>query len=231
MAKRVLVVAAHPDDEVLGAGGAIAWHRKQGDRVTVLILGEGVTARSANRGAASRSGHAPALRRLRQEMARAHRLLGVHMAVHRQFPDNRFDGVELLELVKAVEAIMRTVKPHLIYTHHQGDLNIDHRRTCEAVLAAARPLPGSTIERVLAFEVLSSTEWSLPRRGFAPTVYLSIAPFLSRKLKAMRCYRSELRPFPHPRSLRAIEAQARWRGSACGVEAAEAFVLLRERIL
>ncbi len=233
MAKRVLVVAAHPDDEVLGAAGAIARHRRQGDAVSVLILGEGISARYPTRQAAlaSRNG-GNGFHRLRREMAQAHRRLGVTRTFHEQFPDNRFDSVNLLDLVKAVEAVKRKVRPQIVYTHHSGDLNIDHRLTCEAVLTACRPLPGDAVERILSFEVLSSTEWAppTPRRAFVPNVFIDIGPFLNRKLQAMACYRSELRKPPHPRSLQAIRDQARLWGAKTGVAAAEAFMLVRERM-
>lgn len=232
MTQRVLVVAAHPDDEVLGAAGTIAWHRRRGDRVSVLVLGEGLSARYPTRAEALTGARRNGFARLQREMAGAHRCLGVSETFHRQFPDNRFDSVDLLELVKVVEDVKRTVKPQVVYTHHGGDLNIDHRLTCEAVLTACRPLPGETVERILSFEVLSSTEWALPhaRRAFVPNVFVAIGPFLERKLKAMACYRSELRRPPHPRSLQTIRQQAQLWGAKAGMSAAEAFMLIRERI-
>jgi len=231
MGKRVLVVAAHPDDEVLGVAGTIAWHRRQNDAVVVLILGEGLSARFPIRQEAlmrARSGFA----RLRREMALAHKRLGVTQTFHQEFPDNRFDSVDLLDLVKAIEAVKQRVKPSVVYTHHGGDLNVDHRLTFEAVLTACRPLPGETVERLLSFEVLSSTEWAVPqsRCTFLPNVFVDISPFLNQKLKAMACYRSELRRLPHPRSLGAIHHQARLWGAKVGLPAAEAFMLIRERI-
>jgi len=228
----VLVVAAHPDDEVLGAGGAIAWHRRRGDAVSVLIMGEGLGARYATQERLRTAGGRQVVR-LREEMARAHRTLGVTQTFQQQFPDNRFDSVDLLELVKAVEAVTRRVRPRIVYTHHAGDLNVDHRLTCEAVLTACRPLAGETVERILSFEVLSSTEWAPPRadRAFVPNVFLDISAVMDRKLKAMACYRSELRPATHPRSLAAMAHQAKlWGAKMGGVAAAEAFVLLRELV-
>ena len=229
--KRVLVVAAHPDDEVLGAGGAMAWHRRSRDRVSVLVLGEGLSARFSSRQDALRG--APLhFARLRKDMARAHQQLGVMKTFHREFPDNRFDSVDLLDLVKAVEEVKRQVKPHIIYTHHSGDLNVDHRLTGEAVLAACRPVPGELVERVLSFEVLSSTEWAPPTasRAFLPNVFIDIGAVLDQKLRAMACYRGELRPWPHPRSLDGIRHQARLWGAKTGVSASEAFMLIRERL-
>lgn len=230
--KRVMVVAAHPDDEVLGAAGTIAWHRQRHDRVWVLVLGEGLSARFATRQAA-RSQHQNGFARLHREMQQAHRRLGISQTFHREFPDNRFDSVDLLELVKSIETVKQQLKPQIVYTHHGGDLNIDHRLTFEAVLTACRPLPGESVERILSFEVLSSTEWAPPqaRRAFLPNVFVDISPFLRHKLEAMACYRSELRRPPHPRSLQSIRAQAQLWGAKAGVHAAEAFMLIRERII
>lgn len=229
---QVLVVAAHPDDEVLGAGGAIAWHRHRGDRVWVLVLGEGISARYGSRDEARSTTHRSSFTRLRREMARAHKLLGVERTIHGAFPDNRFDSVDLLDLVKAVEAAKAALRPDTVYTHYGGDLNVDHRRTCEAVLAACRPLPGDSVTRLLSFEVLSSTEWALPHGPgpFAPTVFLDISAVLERKLKAMACYASELKTPPHPRSLEALRHQAKLWGAKAGLPAAEAFMLIRERV-
>ncbi|HBQ38308.1 MAG TPA: GlcNAc-PI de-N-acetylase [Candidatus Omnitrophica bacterium] len=226
---RILVVAAHPDDEVLGAGGAIARHRRRGDRVSILILGEGLGARFSTRQVALAATKGRGFVRLHQEMIRAHRLLGVTQTFHRQFPDNRFDSVDLLDLVKAVEEVTRQVTPRIVYTHHTEDLNVDHRLTCEAVLTACRPLAGETVKEILSFEVLSSTEWAPPRadRAFIPNVFLDISAVLDRKLNAMACYRSELRQPPHPRSLKAIRHQATLWGAKVGVDAAEAFELIR----
>jgi LmbE family N-acetylglucosaminyl deacetylase len=228
----VLVVAAHPDDEVLGAGGAIAWHQDRGDRVSVLILGEGVSARFAKRAEARRGADARRFAALKRDMARAHRILGVHTTVHHDLADNRFDSVDLLDIVKVVEQVVEQTDPQIVYTHHGGDLNNDHRLTFEAVLAACRPVPGRRIERVLSFEVLSSTEWAPPvaDRAFLPNVFIDIDRVLARKVKAMACYRGELKPPPHPRSLDAIRHQAHLWGAKSGFRAAEAFMLVRERL-
>lgn len=226
---RVLVIAAHPDDEVLGAGGATAWHRRRGDSVAVLLMGEGLEARFAGLQEARAAANSGRFRRLQDEMRRAHRLLGVAQTFQRQFPDNRFDSVDLLDLIRAVEEVKERVRPEVVYTHHAGDLNVDHRLTCEAVLTACRPLAGETVKQILSFEVLSSTEWAPPQahRAFLPNTFLDISMVLDRKLKAMACYRSEVRQPPHPRSLEAIRHQAALWGAKVGVDAAEAFELLR----
>ncbi len=230
--KRVLVVAAHPDDEVLGAGGAIAWHAQQGHPVTVLILGEGISSRFDKREEALESQHQAAFIELKDSIAKAHHILGVQECVHLDLPDNRFDRVDLLDIIKLIEKVKADVKPTWVYTHHSGDVNIDHRLTFEACLAAFRPQPGESIKRLVSFEALSSTDYApaTAERYFAPNVFLNIEKQLELKLQAMGAYAGELRAFPHPRSLQALEAQARLYGARVGVAAAEGYMLIRERI-
>jgi len=220
----VLVVAAHPDDEVLGAGGVIGRHVAAGDAVTVLILGSGLSARLN----APASLDAGALSQLRSDAAQAAAVLGVTDLRLLDFPDNRFDSIDLLDIVKSTEQVVDEVQPSLVYTHHPGDLNIDHQRTGMAVLTACRPQPGVSVERILAMEVPSATGWGDPAQAFLPTVFVDIRATLELKLQAMAAYQSELREFPHARSLTSIEARARAWGSQVGLWAAEPFVLLRE---
>jgi len=220
----VLVVASHPDDEVLGAGGAMSRHIAAGDVVTVLILGSGLSAR-LNSPARLNMDH---LSQLRADAARAAAILGVTDLRLFDFPDNRFDSVDLLDIVKATEQVVNDVQPKIVYTHHPGDLNIDHQRTAMAVLAVCRPQPGMSVERILAMEVPSATGWGDPAHAFLPTVFVNIDATLEQKKMAMAAYQSELREFPHARSLPSIEARARAWGSQVGIPAAEPFVLLRE---
>jgi LmbE family N-acetylglucosaminyl deacetylase len=216
-------VAAHPDDEVLGCGATLARHAEQGDVVEILILGSG---------ALSRGGADPqAPARLARQAEEAARILGARQVRVLDLPDNRFDSLDLLEIVRRIEIEIRRVDPEVIYTHHAGDLNVDHRRTFEAVLTVCRPQRPSGVARILSFEVASSTEWQSPTAGlaFGPNVFVDAAAFLERKLAALGAYSEELRPFPHPRSLEAVAALARWRGATAGFAAAEAFQLVRER--
>lgn len=223
----VLVVAAHPDDEVLGCGGTIARHARGGDEVHVLLLGEGVTARDTRRDSRRRRKELQGLDRAVEQAAQT---LGV-AKVHRAYlPDNRFDSLDLLDVIKTVERVMADVAPEHIYTHHAGDLNVDHRVVHQAVVTAARPVPGSRLCRLQAFEVPSSTEWQGAGSGppFVPHFYRDITHTLTVKIEALAAYAGEIRSYPHPRSLRAVELLARQRGTAVGIEAAEAFMLIRE---
>lgn len=222
----VLVVAAHPDDEVLGCGGTIAKHVREGDRVHVLILAEGATSRDLTRDRAQRKSELSALARAAHQ---ASKILGITTLTLHDFPDNRMDSCDLLDIIKVVEGAIAQHQPNIIYTHHIGDLNIDHRCTSEAVVTAARPLPGNCINTLLFFEVPSSTEWQTPHSApaFSPNWFVDISDTLGAKLKALEAYQSEMRPYPHPRSVIAIEHLVKWRGSSIGVEAAEAFIVGR----
>lgn len=222
----ILVVAAHPDDEVLGCGGTIARHAREGDDVHILILGEGITSRYADPSAAP----ADALEGLHEQAKKAGTLLGAKGVTLRGFPDNRFDTVPLLDIVKAVEEKVQEIKPAVVYTQHGGDLNVDHQRTFRAVLTATRPLAGSSVKRVLAYEVPSSTEWAFRQfaPAFRPNVFVDIAATLEAKKDALALYEEEARAFPHPRSPEALDAHARYWGSVAGLPAAEAFQLIRE---
>ena len=222
----ILVVAAHPDDEVLGAGGTIARHAQNGDRVTIAILGEGITSRRLSRERADEK----LLQSLGADARRAAKLVGCEDLRLFQLPDNRFDHVDHLDVVKVVEEVVDTTKPQIVYTHHHGDLNTDHVITARAVLTACRPLPGTQVRRILAFEVPSSTGWGFPEHAFSPTVFVDISCTLDAKVEAMKAYCSEVRDHPHPRSPQALADRARAWGSQVGVPAAEPFVLLRELI-
>lgn len=146
-----------------------------------------------------------------------------------EFPDNRMDSVDLLDVVKQVERHIAAFRPGTVFTHHAGDVNIDHRVIHDAVIAACRPQPGFPVRELLFFEVASSTEWRPPAsaEAFHPNWFVDITHTLKTKMEALEAYRHEMRDFPHPRSLQAMEALARWRGASVGMEAAEAFVLGR----
>lgn len=221
MTETILTVVAHPDDEVLGAGGTLARHARNGDNVHIVFLADGVGARGADRAATER--RAVAARTAATALgARLPRFLGL--------PDNRLDGIDLLNVAKLIEGIVAEIAPDTIYTHHAGDLNIDHVVCHRAVLIACRPQPGSTVNRIYTMEVPSSTEWSSPRAAdaFLPTRFVDISTTQDAKRRALEAYAEEIRAFPHPRSFEAIEALTTWRGATAGLRVAEAFMVVRE---
>lgn len=228
---KVLAVVAHPDDEVLGCGGTLIKHTDAGDEVAVAILGEGKTSRY-ELGADQRRSKSE-LKRFEGEINEAKALLGVKQLFRFNFPDNRFDSVDLLEIVKVLEKLKEELHPDIIYTHHRFDINVDHLVTAQAVTTAFRPIAGELASKILAFETPSSTEWQIPGHGmeFAPNYYVDISAVLDRKIKALECYQSELRHYPHPRSLKSIELIAKRWGINVGLFAAEPFMLLREILL
>lgn len=220
----ILVVVAHPDDEVLGCGGTIARHAADGHAVHIGILGEGISSRHATRADASPD----QLGSLQADARAAAATLGARSVLSGGLPDNRFDEMAMLDVVKLVEGWIAQLRPDVIYTHHPGDLNVDHGVTFRAVLTATRP-GTSTVSDVYAFEVPSSTEWAFQRIEpvFRPSVFVDISTELDQKISAMECYRSERRGTPHPRSPEMLRAvAARW-GAVAGMAAAEPFELIR----
>jgi LmbE family N-acetylglucosaminyl deacetylase len=221
----VLILAAHPDDEVLGCGGTIAKLADNGAVIHVAFLADGISSRKGN---AKEQSDELVSRRVAAKYACD--ILGVKSVSFGDMPDNRMDTVALLEITKAVEELIAEHRPDKVFTHHAGDVNIDHRRTHEAVVTACRPQPGHPVKTLLSFEVASSTEWQLSGSApmFVPNWFVDISNTLDRKLAALDAYATELRDWPHPRSRQGIEHLARWRGATIGVDAAEAFVLGRQ---
>lgn len=222
----VLCVVAHPDDEVIGIGGTLARHAANGDDVHVCVLAETEVSRNEtiDEEAAARQ------RRRRDQTRRACEILGVESVRFYSYPENEFDAVPLVDLVQTVEAELDRVEPTVAYTHHYGDLNVSHELTCRAVQTAARPLPGTSVESVFAFETLSSSEWSVPdgRNGFEPTTFVDVTDVLDRKLDALAEHEDELRDRPHPRNVETVRQNARVWGAKCGLEAAEPLEVLRQ---
>jgi len=222
MNKDVLVVAAHPDDEVLFCGATIAKHAHQGDRVHILIVAEGLTSRDENVAAEQRA-------ELREASTKAARILGAKSIELGGLPDQMLDTLPFLDLVKLVERHVEKHAPEIIYTHHGGDLNMDHRLLNQAVMTAARPIPGRNFEGIYAGETLSSTEYSAPSvaSSFIPSHHVDVAGLVECKIEALKAYEMEMREFPHARSYDAVRALSVLRGAQVGRLAAEAFVTLR----
>ncbi len=221
--KRCLIVAAHPDDEVLGCGAVAARLSGQGAEVYSLILGEGVTSRDSKRDTEKRNGQ---INNLKKQVKEANNILGIKDVILHDFPDNRFDQTALLDIVKVIEKVKHDLRPNIIFTHYKNDLNIDHRITYDAVITATRPMPEESVNEIYCFEVLSSTEWNYPLT-FSPNVFFDVTDTIDIKEKALDIYLSELKAFPHPRSQEGVRLNARSWGMKCGLEYAEAFSLVR----
>lgn len=222
----ILVVAAHPDDEVLGCGGTIARLTEEGHEAHFAILGEGITSRKDQVATEVNS----QLSKLKTDAHAAAKAVGASSLDLISFPDNRFDSVPLLDIVHEVEGLKKRYDPDLIFTHHPGDLNIDHLCTFRAVLTAFRPLPEEKPRTIYCFEVPSSTEWQTQQLSpsFIPNHFTALEErHIKAKITAMESYNSEKRAFPHPRSPESLRALATWRGSTIGREFAEAFSLAR----
>ncbi|OOE85048.1 PIG-L deacetylase family protein [Salinivibrio sharmensis] len=222
--KSVLIIAAHPDDEVLGCGGTIAKHIHNGDKVSIKFMTNGVAARP---GIEDRD-----VEKRKQSALKALDVLGVEEEniVFGEFPDNSMDILPLIEVVKSIEKIVEEVNPEIIYTHFSNDLNIDHRISHQAVMTACRPQSSSPVKEIYCYEVLSSTEWnSYTCSKFNPNKFVSITQFWQKKSEALYAYHQEMRDFPHSRSFETVEALATLRGAIVGLQKAEAFQI--ERII
>ena len=220
---KILVVAAHPDDEILGLGGTIRKRVNNGDIAYCLILGEGITSRGNKREDISKD----IVEGLHEDSIKSSKIVGYTDIHFELLPDNRFDSVDLLDIIKIIEKYVDKYKPNIVYTHHRGDRNIDHRITYEAVLTACRPVGEYIVKDIYTFETPSSTEWGFNKNEFAPNVFEDITDTLDDKIKAMECYKTELREYPHPRSLKSLEIIAsRW-GTVISKKYVEAFELIR----
>lgn len=215
--KRILVIAAHPDDELLGCGGTVALHAAAGDQVCSVIACEGESLRYGI-GGVGQSEH----------IKRAAGTLGVSDVRLLAFPDQRLDTVTLTEIITPLEKAVRDVQPHIVYCQFGGDVNRDHQLLFKAALVATRPTEGC-IRAVYAFDTASSTEWAFPRTFTADT-WVDISATLDKKIAAMACYESEVRDYPHPRSLDALRHRARAWGNQHCIDAAEVFMTVRRTL-
>ena len=221
--KRILIIAAHPDDEILGCGGTIARLNKERYESYSIILGEGITSRDNTR---DRIKNESKIINLKEQANRANELLGIKKVFFFDFPDNRFDTVPFLDIVKIIEEVKNQIKPEIIFTHYEKDLNIDHQITYKAAMTATRPVKEETVKEIYSFEIQSSTEWSYPL-SFSPDVFFNISGTINIKLKALKEYKSELREYPHPGSLEGVELIAKNWGMKVGLSYAEAFKIVR----
>lgn len=226
--KRIMVVVAHPDDEVLGLGASMHRLIKQFKvNVHVVILGEGITSRSEKRDTALWKKE---LVKHKANIVKAQKAIGYHSVNVYDLPDNRFDTVALLDIIKVIEKEKAQFKPDIIFTHHGGDLNIDHQRTFEAVITACRPMENEGVKSIFTFETPSGTEWraSTDPRHFIPNMFIEVGPEdVDAKIKAIESYDFEKRPYPHPRSAEALKIVAERLGITVGSKFAEAFCVVR----
>jgi len=226
--KRIMVVVAHPDDELLGLGASMNKLISEFNVTAhVVILGEGITSR-----ADIRDTHAweKELATHRKNIDNAQMAIGYHSKSIYDFPDNRFDSVALLDIIKVVEKEKKSFDPEVIFTHHGGDLNVDHQRTFEAIMTACRPMKGEAVKTIISFETPSGTEWRsvTDPRHFLPNLFISVSELnLNMKIKGIESYEFEKRSYPHPRSPGSLKIQAQRWGIAVGTELAEAFCIVR----
>lgn len=223
MKNKVLVIVAHPDDEVLGLGGTLIKHKKAGDDIYCLILANGCTSRdNVNKKEIE----------LKEKCSNdCAKILGIKEIIKLRFKDNELDFYTLLEITKEIEKYIVRIKPDIIYTHHFGDVNIDHQIVYKSVMTACRPCNDNCPKKIYSFETLSSTEWQLNNNDlFKPNVFIDISKEIHEKIEALRCYDSEMRKYPHSRSYKGIMVLSQFRGMQSGFMKAEAFCLVREKI-
>ena len=222
---KILVITPHPDDEVLGCGGAIKRHAENGDEVYLCIVTKAYTPDWTEKFIEDR----------KEEIECANNILGIKKTFFLDLPTAKLDTVGQKKINDLLSDCVGNIKPDIVYIPHGGDLNIDHRLIFESSLVALRPKHGNKVNKIMSYEILSETEWGSSladnlSKVFIPNVYIDITEVLKYKIKAMSCYKSELKKYPHPRSEKAINALAEKRGSEAGFNAAEAFMLIRELI-
>ncbi len=227
--KKIMLVVAHPDDELLGLGATMNKLIKEYNcKIKVVILGEGITSRSTNRDVNAWKKELAIHKKNIQLAAKA---IGYHQVKTYDFPDNRFDSVALLDIVKVIEAEKKDFQPEIIFTHHGGDTNIDHRQTFDAVITATRPVENEIVNTIITFETPSSTEWQAANypNYFKPNLFIEVSKKnIDAKIKGMESYEFEKRSFPHPRSPEALEIQCKRNGVIVGKKFAEAFMIIRQ---
>ncbi|MBR1495699.1 MAG: PIG-L family deacetylase [Acidaminococcaceae bacterium] len=223
--EKILVIAAHPDDEVLGAGGTIAKYTAQGADVAVLIVTDGSTSQYRND-----SKLLEIIEAKRKETVNCAAVLGVKHIFYGGLPDMKLDVTPHIEINQVIENVIDIFQPNTVFTHFFGDINKDHQRVSESTLVACRPTAGQCVKRVFLYSVPSSTEWNIqvPTTIFIPNWYENISgEYAEKKYKAMECYKTELREFPHPRSIQYLRVTDMAEGNRVGLLAAESFMLVR----
>jgi len=233
---KILIIAAHPDDEVLGMGGTITKYVKSGHEIKIIIMATGIFARRTKnyRNSTQYDLEKKTSKSLEKELVelqkdalKASKIMGVKNIEFMNFPDNEMDTISNLQVVKKIESLIDQFEPSIIYTHSKYDVNIDHRILYDATITATRPTADCKVKEVYSFEIPSSSEWNFPS-NFSPNIFIDINKELTTKIKAMKAYKNEIRKFPHPRSVEALNIIAKRWGSVSGLKAAEAFSLVRK---
>ena len=219
--KKILLIVAHPDDETFGCGGLIKKLSKNKNTISAISFTNGVNARDNQ--------NEKDIKIRENSSLKASKILGFNWIAKYNLPDNRLDKISLLEIVKLIEKHKKNFKPHVVLTHNFSDLNIDHRKIAEATITAFRPEPNQKLEQLITFEVPSVTEYRIlqNQKNFIPNYFVNIEKFVKYKIEASKCYYKELKKYPHPRSLKAIQNLCRYRGSQSGFKFAEAFEIIR----
>lgn len=217
---RVVVLGAHPDDEILGAGGTLARHVEDGHEVHAIVVADGASSRASDEMRIA----------LEKDAARAAEAIGFTSIRLESLPDQRLDTVPFIDLTQIIESILDDMEPDVVYTHFPGDVNFDHGLVARATWTACRPYARPQLRRFAVFETPSSTEWAWPVNdsSLQPNHFVDITETLDKKIAAMECYQSELRDYPHPRSSRSLRERAAFWGSQVGRLAVEPFRILRD---
>jgi len=220
--KNILVVASHPDDEVLGCGGTLYNLKKKGAKISALFLSDGESSRKHSK-------INKLIKDRKKQAVQAGKILGIKKMIFGNFPDNSMDTIPILKIIQFIEKQIKKIKPDTIFTHFESDLNVDHQITSKSVITACRPIKNLSVKSILFFEILSSSEWniSIKNKSFIPNYFVDIKKSLKFKLKALKCYKREMRKWPHPRSLEGVKLLSKTRGSSVGLSNAEAFILGR----
>jgi len=216
---KILIIAAHPDDEVLGCGGTIS-KLKHENEINVIFMTNGVSARGKNK--------LKEIKERKHSCLKLFKYLSIPKPFFFDFPDNEMDKIPLLKIVKKIENKIRLIKPDTIFTHYSHCLNIDHKKTFDAVITACRPVNKLTVKKILSFEIPSSTDWAMyDGNQFHPNYFIDVSKNIEEKIKLIKFYKDELREYPHSRSYKGIKSLASVRGMSCGVKFAEGFYLNR----
>lgn len=233
---KVLVIAAHPDDEVLGMGGTITKYVKDGHELKIVIMATGIISRRSSKYTNSTSYQVNEktiekmkgqVNALQKDSIKAAKIMGVKNIEFVDFPDNEMDKISNLEITKKIESSIADFRPDVVFTHSQNDINVDHRMIYDATITATRPNSKYQVKKVISFEVPSSTEWYFPAK-FSPNIFVDISKELTAKIRALSAYKTEIRDFPHPRSKEGLTVIAKRWGTVSGFSAAEAFCLVRQ---